>query len=169
MKWVSGGTKRQCDRALSLLFHRPPCSLSRPMSGRVSQSCPAQPSVPLTAIASLYAETVTMPPACGDAAHAAAAAAWSCPFVTGAVSSGAWSSDASRSSCTPPARRAATSASFFEPGNIQATSLPGVRSHYRFRNSGAKYVRESGVKWMRSGARRQRGRTLAPPASPNLG
>jgi hypothetical protein len=44
-----------------------------------------------------------------------------------------------------------------------AVVRPRVRSHCRFRNRGAEYVRESGIKWMRGSTRRQCDRALVRP------
>jgi hypothetical protein len=42
-------------------------------------------------------------------------------------------------------------------------TVPGVRSHCRFRSRGTEYVRESGMKWMSGGAKRQCGRAQTVP------
>jgi hypothetical protein len=41
-----------------------------------------------------------------------------------------------------------------------------VRSRCRFRYRGTEYARESGIKWMSDGAKRQSDRALAAPAGP---
>jgi hypothetical protein len=52
------------------------------------------------------------------------------------------------------------------PGRIGAGARPRVRSHCRFRIRGTDHVRKSVMKWMKSGAKRQCDRALAPPRRP---
>jgi hypothetical protein len=46
---------------------------------------------------------------------------------------------------------------------------PRVRSHYRFKNRGTEYIRESGMERMSGGAKRQCDRALHPPPPRRLG
>jgi hypothetical protein len=52
-----------------------------------------------------------------------------------------------------------------QQGSVALSLGTRIRSHCRFRNSGTEYDRESGMKWMRGGTKRQCDRALSWPVT----